>query len=251
MNQSLIVANWKMYISSIADANVLATTVRNNVASIDKVKIIACPPSIWLTEVAQIIGKSTKLSLGGQNVFYEPDGAYTGEISPIMMKEVAEYTIVGHSERREHFGETNFDVNEKVLACLKAGLRPIICVGERKKSGTLVQPIRELHEALSHVPKKYYKDIVVAYEPIWAISNGTVGDNASPEYVAKVANKLREIVHTETPILYGGSVNSKNAKGYAERPEIDGVLVGGASVRAGEFVKICKIFSESKDILKK
>jgi len=249
MKRSIIVANWKMYISSIADAHILATTVRNNVVSMDKTEVIFCPPSIWLTEVKQIIGKSTKISLGGQNIFYEPDGAYTGEISPLMLKEIAEYVIIGHSERREHFGETNFDVNEKVLASLRAGIKPIVCVGERKKSGNLVQPIRELHEALNHVPKKYYQDIIVAYEPIWAISNGIKGDNASPDYVARVANKLREIVHTDTPILYGGSVNSKNAKGYAERPEIDGVLVGGASVRAAEFIKICQIFNESRGIL--
>jgi triosephosphate isomerase len=248
VKQSLIVANWKMYVTSIADAHVLATTLRNNIAGIDMVKVIFCPPAIWLTEMAQIVGKSTKISLGAQNVFYEPDGAYTGEISPLMVKEVAQYTIVGHSERREHFGETNFDVNEKVLACLKSGLKPIICVGERKKSANLVQPIRELHEALNHIPKKYYKDIVVAYEPVWAIGTG---ENAEPEYVAKVASKLREIVHAETPILYGGSVSSKNIAGYAKRPEIDGVLVGGASVRAAEFVKICKMFSEAKDISKK
>lgn len=251
MKHSIIVGNWKMYINSVADASVLVTTIRNNVTLLDKTKVVICSPSIWLTEIAQIIKKSTRVSVGGQNVFYEPDGAYTGEISSLMMKEVADYVIVGHSERREHFGETNFDVNEKVLACLKSGLKPIICVGERKKSGNLVQPIRELNEALNHVPKKYYKDLVIAYEPIWAISNGTVGDNASPEYVAKVANKLREIVHSETPILYGGSVNSKNAKSYAERPEIDGVLVGGASVRASEFIKICKIFSEAKEIVRK
>jgi triosephosphate isomerase len=248
MAKSLIVGNWKMYTTSISDAHVLSTTIRNNVAPIEKIKVILCPPFLWLTELAQIIGKSTKISLGGQNVFFEPEGAYTGEISPLMIKEVAEHVIIGHSERREHFGETNFDVNEKVLACLKAGLKPIICVGERKKTSALAQPVRELSEALKHVPSKYYKNIVVAYEPVWAISNGTTGDNANPEYVAKVAIKLRELVDKDTAILYGGSVNSKNIKGYAERPEINGVLVGGASVRASEFVKICKTWSEIKSL---
>lgn len=248
MQKSLIIGNWKMYVTSLADAHVLTTTIRNNMTQIDKVETILCPPFLWLSEMAQILGKSTKVSLGGQDVFYEPSGAYTGEISPLMLAEVAKYSLVGHSERREHFGETNFDVNEKVIACLRAGICPIICVGERKKTTNLVQPVRELSEALKHVPKKNYRDIVVAYEPVWAISNGVTGDDASPEYVARVVVKLRELVHDETPILYGGSVSSKNIKGYAERPEIDGVLVGGASVRASEFIKICKIWSEKKSL---
>lgn len=245
MARSIIIGNWKMYVESVAGADILATTIRNNIAGITNIETVLCPPAIWLTEIAQIVGRSAKLELGCQNLFYEPHGAYTGEISPLMVKEVAKYAIVGHSERREHFGETNFDVNEKVLACLKAGLRPIICVGERKRTTTLGQPVRELGEALQHVPKKYYKDVIVAYEPVWAIGTG---DNAEPEYVARTAVKLRELVDTETPILYGGSVNSGNIGDYAERPEINGVLAGGASVRAGEFVKICKVWGEKKSL---
>lgn len=249
MAKSLIVGNWKMYVTSMADACVLSTTIRNHVAPFEKTEVILCPPFLWLSEVAQIVGRSTKISLGSQDVFYEPEGAYTGEISPLMIKELAGYAIVGHSERREHFGETNFDVNEKVLACLKAGIKPIICVGERKKTAALAQPVRELSEALKHVPKKYYTEIAVAYEPVWAISNGVTGENASPEYVAKVAIKLRELAGKNTPILYGGSVSSKNIKGYAERPELDGVLVGGASVRASEFVNICRTWSNTKNLV--
>lgn len=250
MAKSLIIGNWKMYVTSIADAHILATSIRNSLVTLDNTEAVICPPAIWLTEVSGIIGKSTKVSLGGQNMFYEPDGAYTGEISPLMLKEVADYVIIGHSERREHFGETDFDVNEKVHAALKAGLRPIICVGESTKTTNLSQPVRELKEALEHVPKKYHRDLVVAYEPIWAISKNGVGESATPEYVARVAVKLRELVRDETRILYGGSVNSSNIKGFAARPEIDGVLVGSASVRAAEFVKICKIWDESKGIHK-
>lgn len=245
MKRSIIVGNWKMYATSIADAHILATAIRNHVADIKDIEIILTPPTIWLSEIAQILGRGKKTQLGAQNMFYEPSGAYTGEISPLMVKEVADYVILGHSERREYFGETNLDVNEKTTAALKAGLCPIICVGEKTKGSTIGQPLRELQEALDHIPKKYYKDIVVAYEPIWAVGTG---ENADPAYVAKVATKLREVVNIHTPILYGGSVNSSNIAGYADRPEIDGVLVGGASVRAAEFVKICKIWSETKSL---
>jgi len=247
MKRSIIVGNWKMYATSIADAHVLTTAVRNGVAKIPGIEVILCPPSIWLTEISSIIKKNPKSFLGAQNMFNEPEGAYTGEISPLMVKEVADYCIIGHSERREYFGETDFDVNEKVLAALKARITPIVCVGERKVKNKPDEPVRELKEALDNVPKSRLKDIIVAYEPVWAIGTG---ENAEPEYVARVVSKLREIVSDSTPILYGGSVNSKNIKGYAERPEIDGVLVGGASVRSGEFIQICKIWSDTKAIKK-
>lgn len=248
MRRPMVVANWKMY-TSVADAAILATTVRNNVAKIDKIEVVLCPPSIWLTEVSSIIGKGGKVHLGAQNIFYESEGAYTGEISPLMVKDVADYVIVGHSERREHFGETDLEVNEKVIAALRAGLSPIICVGEKKKSTKYPKvPVDQLKEALSHVPKKYYKQIIVAYEPLWAIS--TPGDrdrSADVEYVVRVVSSLRELVLRDSPILYGGSVNSKNAKIYGTRPEIDGVLVGAAGLRAADFVKVCSIWSEAKN----
>jgi len=248
MKRSIIVANWKMYATSIADAHVLATSVRNNILGLKNIEIVLCPPAIWLTEIADIVRKGGKISLGAQNMFYEPDGAYTGEISPLMIQEVADYVIIGHSERRENFGETDMDVNEKVLAALKADLAPIICVGEKSKSASLEQPIRELKEALRNIPKKYFKEIIVCYEPVWAISSPKKQDNADPMYVAKAVNKLREIVHIDTPILYGGSVSSSNISEYAARPEIDGVMVGGASVRSGEFVKICRNWSYAKSL---
>jgi triosephosphate isomerase len=244
----MIVANWKMY-TSLADASILATTVRNYVAGLSKVEVVLCPPAIWLTELAAIAGRGGKIKLGAQNIFYEGEGAFTGEISPIMVKDVADYVIVGHSERREHFGETDLEVNEKVIAALRAGLSPIICVGEKKKSAEYPhEPVDQLKEALSHVPKKYYKQIVVAYEPIWAISTKENRNrNADVLHVVKVAQALRELVLRDSPILYGGSVNSANAKEYAIRPEIDGALVGAASLRAAEFIKVCGIWAECKN----
>ncbi|HLC43975.1 MAG TPA: triose-phosphate isomerase, partial [Patescibacteria group bacterium] len=188
MKRSIIVGNWKMYATSMADAHVLATSIRNYVADVKDIEIILAPPTIWLSEIAQIIGRSEKTKLAAQNIFYEPEGAYTGETSPLMIKEIANYVIVGHSERREHFGETNLEVNEKVIAALKAGLTPIICVGEKTKGSTIGQPLKELQEALDHIPKKHHPNIIVAYEPIWAVGSG---ENAEPDYVAKVATKLR------------------------------------------------------------
>lgn len=229
----------------MADAHILATSIRNHVADIRDVEIVLAPPTIWLSEIAQILGRGKKTQLAAQNMFYEPDGAFTGETSPLMVKEVADFVIVGHSERREYFGETDLETNEKVIAAIKAGIVPIICVGEKTKGSTIGQPLKELQEALAGVPKKHYKDLLIAYEPIWAVGTG---ENADPIYVAKVATKLREVVNIHTPILYGGSVNSSNIAGYADRPEIDGVLVGGASVRAAEFVKICKIWSDTKSL---
>lgn len=247
MRRSIIIGNWKIYLTSLADASILATTVRNNVSSMSGVEAIIAPPSIWLSEVAQILKKS-KVKAAAQNIFFEKNGPFTGEISAGMVKEMADYTIVGHSERREHFGETDLEVNEKVLAAVKAGITPIICVGEKNKNSNLAQPIRELKEAISHLPKKSLKDIIVAYEPLWAISSYGKGESADPDYTARVITKLRELVDFETPILYGGSVKSANAAGFAKRPEIDGALVGAASIRASEFIKICKIWNEAKSI---
>ena len=247
MRRSMVVGNCKMY-TQASDAHILATTIRNYVANIHGIEVVLCPPAVWLSEILSIVGKGGKIELGAQNMFYEPEGAYTGEISPLMVKDLAKYVIVGHSERREHFGETDLEVNEKVIAALKAGLSPIVCVGEKKKSVRYPTGVmNQLKEALMHVPKKHYKDIVVAYEPVWAISTAENRDkNAEVEYVVKVINALREIVLRDCPILYGGSVNSKNAKEYAIRPEIDGALVGSASLRAADFVKVCSIWSDNK-----
>lgn len=248
MRRPMVVANWKMY-TNAADANILATTVRNYAASIEGIEVVLCPPFVWLSELSKILGSNGRVGLGAQNIFFETEGAYTGEISALMVRDLAKYVIVGHSERREHFGETDLEINDKAIAALRAGLSPIICVGEKKKStGYPTGVVNQLKEALSHIPKKNYKDIVVAYEPVWAIS--TIQDrnrNADVEYVVKVITALREVVLRDCPILYGGSVNSKNAREYAVRPEIDGVLVGSASLRAADFIKVCSTWSDNKN----
>ena len=246
MKRSLIIANWKMYLTSLAEANILATSVRNNVGNLDHAEVILCPPSIWLTEIASIVGKG-KVKLACQNISYEENGPFTGEISPKMLKGIAEYVLVGHSERREYFGETDFDVSEKVAAALKNNITPIICVGEKEKGEKISQPQKELEEALSNLSDKDKKRVIIAYEPLWAITSSSKQQNAEPEYVAKVITKLRELVYRDTPILYGGSVKPENVEGYAKRPEIDGVLVGSASAKGVDFINICKIWTQTKN----
>ncbi|OQA02590.1 MAG: Triosephosphate isomerase [bacterium ADurb.Bin400] len=242
MRRPIVAGNWKMYTRS-ADAHILATAVRNSVMNLEGIEVIICPPALWVSEVLAVVGRGGKIELGVQNMYFEAEGAYTGEISPLMVRDVAKYVIIGHSERRAYFGENNLDVNEKVLAALRSGLVPIICVGERKREGLPKEPRYQLEEALHRVPKKHYRDVIVAYEPVWAIGTG---ENAEPEYVAKVVSYLREVGLADTPVLYGGSVNSKNVEGYARRPEIDGLLVGSASVRAAEFASICQTWAKEK-----
>jgi len=245
MKNSLIVGNWKMYVTSIADAHILATSIRNGVADIPRIEAVVCPPALWLSEIAGIVKKGAKTKIGIQNISYEPSGAFTGEISPQMAKEMVEYVIIGHSERRAYFGETDIEVNEKVLAAIKVGLTPIICIGEKKRELLPIEPFNQLEEALRNVPKNALKNIVLAYEPIWAIGTSL---NADAEYVTKVVTKLRELVHADTVILYGGSVKVDNALSYAKKREIGGLLIGGASAKASDFVEICKIWSKARDI---
>lgn len=242
MRRPMVVANWKMY-TRASDAYILATTIKNAVANIEGIEVVICPPSLWLSEISDLVKKDGKVNVGAQNMFYEPDGPYTGEISPTMIRDIAKYVIVGHSERRFYFNESDLDVNEKVLAALKYGLSPIVCVGEKTKSAPIHDAVNQLKEALQHVPKNSYKDIIVAYEPVWAI--GT--EHTAPlEHSVKAISMLREVIGRDSSILYGGSINDHEIEKFAKSHIVDGVLVGGASLRAGVFIEICKIWSQTK-----
>lgn len=245
MRRPMVVANWKMN-TRASDAYILATTVRNAVAPIEGIEVVICPPSIWLSEVADIVKKDGKVNVGAQNMFYEAEGAFTGEISPLMILDIAKYVILGHSERRNYFHENDIIINEKVQAAIKYGLSPIICVGEEHAYDPLSDAPKQLVEALNHVPKNRYKDIVVAYEPKWAISGFGGKKTASIDHILKEFTRLREVVGRDTPILYGGSVDESQISSLAARPEIDGVLVGSASIRASAFLKICHTWAEAK-----
>jgi len=242
MRRPMVVANWKMY-TRASDAYILATTIRNMVHSIEGVEIVICPPFVWLSEISEIVKKDGKVNVGAQNMFYEDEGPFTGEISPQMIRDIAKYVIIGHSERRFHFHENDIEVNEKVMAALKFGLSPIICVGEKTKSSSIKDAVIQLEEALKHVKKGDYENIVVAYEPVWAIGTGVA---APVEHSVRAINALREIIGRDSPILYGGSINHSEVDKIAGSPAIDGVLVGGASLRASSFIEICQKWSRAK-----
>jgi len=247
MRRPLVIANWKMNMT-LSDAVVLTTVVRDGLEKISGIEVIICPPAIWLTEISQIVCKDIgHLGLGAQNIYYMPNGSFTGEISAEMVRDVAKYVIVGHSERRDNFGETNAIISRKVSAALDAGLTPIVCVGEKNKSQNSAKEIvGQLQESLVGVNGEELKEIIVAYEPVWSVGSD---ESASPEHCAKVINQLREIVSTQTPIIYGGDVNSSNIYNFVSRPEIDGVLVGRAGLIASSFIKICRIVAEYKKII--
>jgi triosephosphate isomerase len=234
--------------TSFSDAVVLSTTIRDSVENISGLEIILCPPAVWLTEIAHIINKNIHhLSLGAQNIHYMSEGEFTGEISALMIRDIAKYVIIGHSERRKHFDEDLPIISRKVAAAIDASLSPIVCVGERKQSqGSASEVVKELEEELSDINKEDYKNLIIAYEPIWAIGSE---EPATPEYAAKIITALREVVHFETPILYGGSIDATNVYKFVSRPEIDGVLVGRSGLKAKEFIKICRIVAEYKRII--
>jgi len=252
-----VIANWKMN-TTLADATVLTTAVKNQAERLD-IDIVLCPPFVWLYPMAEMLERSPKnLHLGAQNMWFADKGAMTGEISPLMIKNLAKYVILGHSERRSYFAETNELINDKIKSALKNGLKPIICVGEHKKMQEEKRgrgrPVRvnlksdiisQLKEALHGVDKDEVEKIIIAYEPIWAIGTG---DPATGAYANEIISNLRDVVQKKygrsiaerIKILYGGSVDEDNIKEFLYQPEIDGVLVGGASLKAKEFIKICR-----------
>lgn len=243
--------------TSLADATILATSVKNAVSDLD-VDIVLCPPFVWLYPVWEILEKSPKnLHLGAQNMWFTDMGAMTGEISPNMVKSLAKYVILGHSERRKNLFETNELVNDKVVAALENGLIPVICVGEIKKQAlnkgkgrptkldVSSDIVKQLRCALNGVSLHDVEKIVVAYEPVWAIGTG---ESATGAYAAEMVSHLRNMLAQKynrplaerIKILYGGSVDEDNVKEFTYQPEIDGVLVGTAGLRASEFIKVCK-----------
>lgn len=264
MRTPIIVANWKMN-TNLSDAIVLAQSIKNGTHQLENVEIVLCPPFVWLYPVAEAIEKvlNKRIKLGAQNLFWQDEGAYTGEISGKMLRRMCEYIIVGHSERRHWFQEDDEIVNDKVHAALRNGLKPIICVGEYKKMteeqisrgrpnkvSVGINIINQLARALENVSKKDVQNVVIAYEPIWAISKGRLGSGnpADGAYSASVINQLREKIFRlydwdtaqNIRIIYGGSVNSKNITEFIRQPEIDGVLVGGVSLKSKEFIKVCE-----------
>lgn len=250
--KNLIAGNWKMN-NTIGEAVVLAQEISNHFYRdwTDKVDVAVCPPFVDLKPVRTVFDfDKVKISVGAQNVHWEPRGAFTGEISIPMLREIGcAYCIVGHSERRTLFGETNEEVNKKTRALLEARINPIVCVGESlavRDEGTYIEFVTaQVRAAFAGVDSFEVKGAVVAYEPVWAIGTGRT---ATPERAQEVCSAIRatlgELFGPETAeqmrVLYGGSMNEGNAELLLAEPDIDGGLVGGAALKAKSFVEIVK-----------
>jgi triosephosphate isomerase len=245
--KSIIVANWKMNPQSLNEAKKLFNSVKNwikrNSDILQNVRIIICPPFVYLSNIAlsNFQHQTSNISLGAQDLFWEEKGAFTGEISPRMLKNLGvEYVIVGHSERRKILGETDEMINKKLKAAIKAKLKPILCIGEKRRevgSRKYEEIKNQLKKALKGIPNSFFQlpdSLIIAYEPVWAIGTG---NPCKPEDAKEVLLFLRKIL--KFPILYGGSVKSKIAKDYIE-VAFDGLLVGGASLNPKEFIEIIK-----------
>jgi triosephosphate isomerase len=251
MRTPVIAGNWKMN-KTIAEARELVTAMRDDLkrlAATGKVEIILCPPFTAIPEVAALV-KGTGIQVGGQDVFWEPKGAFTGEISPLMLREVSEYVIIGHSERRQYFGETDETVNKKIKAALAHQLKPIVCVGENLAQNEAGQTEAfvgaQVRAAFQGLSREQARGTVVAYEPIWAIGTGRAASGEGANAIIRKAIRavLAALYDNDTAqairVQYGGSVTPKNVSEFLTQPEIDGALVGGASLVAADFVAICK-----------
>jgi|TARA_Y100000994_G_scaffold246720_1_gene250562 triosephosphate isomerase len=246
MIKTLIVGNWKMNTDSF-EAYKLTSNLIDNINHINSVIKVICPPYIYIPKLHEIIS-SSNLYLGSQNMFYKDAGPYTGEISPKMLKEYCEYVILGHSERRTVFEENDELINKKTKAAIENNIIPIICVGENiseRESGLTKNKIRnQLLNSLRNLEEN--ANISIAYEPIWAIGTGVA---ATPEIAQETMKYIRLILQeifnsdtaNKTPILYGGSVTDQNALEYLNLPDINGCLIGGASLDSKKFSKIVEI----------
>jgi len=243
MRTPIIAGNWKMN-TTVTEALDLARKLRSGLEDIGSVERVLCPPFISLHALSWEL-RGSSIAIGAQNLFWEEKGAYTGEVSPAMLKPLCDFVIIGHSERRQYFGETNETVKKKVNAALKVGLKPIVCVGEnlgQREAGETNSYIAEqVREGLAGLPS--LESVVVAYEPIWAIGTGRAATSAmAQETIAMIRGVLAEVFGpvqaSATRIQYGGSVTAANAEELLAQPDIDGGLVGGASLKAEEFVKI-------------
>ena len=247
MRNFLVAGNWKMN-GSTASSKELVAGILQGVPATDRVELLVCPPFPYLASVSgQVAGSA--VSLGAQNVSEHESGAFTGEVAPAMLRDIGcKYVIVGHSERRSLYGETSFEVAAKFKAALDAGLKPILCVGEtleqRESGGTESVVAVQLGAVIDKVGIAGFKSAVVAYEPVWAIGTGVT---ASPEQAQDVHRHIRGVmagydagIAESTQILYGGSMKGDNAAGLLSMPDIDGGLIGGASLKAGDFLAIAE-----------
>ena len=250
----MIAGNWKMNTT----VNEAVKLVRSMLSGLDKlvsVEKVVCPPFVSLTAV-RVLTKGSSVKLGAKNVFYEGKGAFTGEISPLMLAELCEYAIIGHSERRQYFGETGEIIDKKMKAAVESGLKPILCIGERLEENEARRTEEVLtRQLMASSDRLYYLGgLVIAYEPVWAIGTGR---SATSEEANKTIGFIRQLISHQhgndiadnIRILYGGSVTAANIAEFVRKPEIDGALVGGASLKADDFLSIAKQTAEIRGLI--
>ena len=238
--KKLIVANWKCNPTTLKEAKLLFNSVKNGVKNIKNVEVVICPPFIYLSNIQHL---KSDIQFGAQDCFWEQNGAFTGEISPSMLKDLGvDYVIIGHSERRKYQQEKDSMIYKKIEAALKRGLKPILCIDKisqipnflRKRGGRRSRsPLR---------PKKDLGGVIIAYEPLFAIGTGKP---CSIEKAKKMRLLILRNLNKNIPVLYGGSVNSQNARDYIEKAKFQGLLVGGTSLNAQEFIKLVKNVSQT------
>ncbi|NGP76819.1 triose-phosphate isomerase [Balneolaceae bacterium YR4-1] len=250
MRRYLIAGNWKMNCGPGRTSELLQGIKELSPQIPEAVDVLVCPPEISLTTASEVLN-DYDVYLGAQNVHYEDEGAFTGEVSTGMLKEVGcSYVIIGHSERREYFGETDKTVNAKVIKALLDDLKPVLCVGEslaqRKKEVHKKMVKKQVQAALNSVKENNVSDVVIAYEPIWAIGTG---ETATPEQAQEMHEMIRSVLSElydedaadAIRILYGGSMKPHNAEELLSQPDVDGGLIGGASLKADSFTDIINI----------
>jgi len=253
MRVPMIAGNWKMN-TTVSDAIKLVRSMLGGLDKVGGVEKVICPPFVSLAAVRDLI-KGSSVKLGAQNVFYEEKGAFTGEISPLMLADLCEYVIIGHSERRQYFGEAGEIIDKKVQAALQVELKPILCIGERLEENEAGRTEEILTRQLTASSARLYYigGLVIAYEPVWAIGTGK---SATGEEANKTIGFIRQIISHQhgnniadsVRILYGGSVTADNIAEFMRQPEIDGALVGGASLKADDFLSIAKQTSEIRGL---
>ncbi len=245
----VVIANWKMNLRAAERVN-LVNQLKKELGLIKGAKVVLCPSFISLQAVGRLI-KEVNLKLGAQDVFWEEKGAYTGEVSPLMLEELScEYVIVGHSERRKYLNETEEMIHKKIRIALKEKLTPVICIGEsfeeRQNGAKDYVLMRQLNSALEGIKLESGQEIIIAYEPVWVIGSGQA---VQPSEAGQTRDLIRQtlldlfpadIIDGNFRIIYGGSVNSANVRRFLSEANMDGVLVGGASLKAEEFIKIVR-----------
>lgn len=253
MRIPIVAGNWKMY-KTVAEARHLVSEMVPGLQAVKGIEKVLCPPYTDLMAVAALL-EGTQIGLGAQNMYWESVGAFTGEVSPTMVAELCKYVILGHSERRIYFGETDASVNRRLKAALAHGLVPIVCVGEtlneNEGSRTIEVVNRQVRLGLAEIDLAVASTIVIAYEPVWAIgtgkaatapwANAVVADIIRPALADLFSTSLAQNIR----VLYGGSVKADIAAEFFSQPDIDGALVGGASLKAGEFVAIVQAAARS------